>query len=110
MDVLYSNQKDDLLKVVNFMNTDDNRQIDRQQIRELIVNDACYLAVLEQLHYLEQLDLITIVSFDQNNECYILPEENYDLVSAKIEEIYKRKRVNLLKGIIDTSSKVAYVK
>ena len=95
-----------MLRVVNYMNTDDNRQIDRKQIREMIVNDACYLAVLEQLNYLKQLDLITIVPFDQNNECYILYEENYDLVCAKINEIYKQKRVDLVKGGIDIGSKV----
>ena len=106
MDILYSNQKDELLRVVNYMNTDDNRQIGRKQIREMIVNDDCYLAVLEQLNNLEQLDLITIVPFDQNNECYILNEENYDLVCAKINEIYKQKKVDLVKGIIDIGSKV----
>lgn len=106
MDIFYSNQKDELLRVVNYMNTDDNRQIDRKQIREMIVNDDCYLAILAQLNHLKQLDLITIVSFDQNNECYILYEENYDLVCAKINEIYKQKRVDSVKGIIDIGSKV----
>ncbi len=110
MDILYSNQKDELLRVVNYMNTDDARQIDRKQIREMIVNDDCYLNVLEQLNNLVQLDLITIVPFDQNNECYILSEENYDLVCAKINEIYKQKRVDLLKGIIDIGSKVIPLK
>lgn len=110
MDIFYSNQKDELLRVVNYMNTDDARQIDRKQIREMIVNDDCYLNVLEQLNNLVQLDLITIVPFDQNNECYILSEENYDLVCAKINEIYKQKRVDLLKGIIDIGSKVIPLK
>lgn len=110
MDIFYSNQKDELLRVVNYMNTDDARQIDRKQIREMIVNDDCYLNVLEQLNNLVQLDLITIVPFDQNNECYILSEKNYDLVCAKINEIYKQKRVDLLKGIIDIGSKVIPLK
>lgn len=109
MDIFYSNQKDELLRVVNYMNTDDNRQIDRKQIREMIVNDDCYLAILEQLNHLKQLDLITIVSFNQNNECYILYEENYDLVCAKINEIYKQKRVDSVKRIIDIGSKVNHL-
>lgn len=109
MDIFYSNQKDELLRVVNYMNTDDNRQIDRKQIREMIVNDDCYLAILEQLNHLKQLDLITIVSFNQNNECYILYEENYDLVCAKINEIYKQKRMDSVKRIIDIGSKVNHL-
>ena len=105
MDIFYSNQKDELLRVINYMHTDDSRQIDRRQIREMIVNDDCYLAVLEQLSNLKQLDLITIVPFDQNNESYILYEENYDIVCAKINEIYNLKRKKLVKGMIDIVSK-----
>ena len=109
MDIFYSNQKDELLRVINYMHTDDNRQIDRRQIREMIVNDECYLAVLEQLNHLEQLNLITIFSFDQNNECYILYED-YDIVCAKINEIYSSKRINLVKGLLEIGSKATSLK
>lgn len=110
MDIFYLNQKDELLRVINYMHTDDSRQIDRRQIREMIVNDECYLAVLEQLNHLEQLNLITIVPFDQNNECYILYEENYDIVCAKINEIYSSKRINRVKGLLDIGSKTTSLK
>lgn len=96
MDLLYAKEKEELLKVINWMRTDEHKQIDKDKIRELIVNDDCYLSVLEQLMNLKQLGYIWIVPLTGDNADYGL-DEDYDLVCAKINQIYNNKRKEFAK-------------
>ena len=96
IDLLYTSEQEELLRAINWMHTDDGSQIDRHQIREMIVNDDCYISVLEQLKTLKQLGYITILELDQDNEIYIL-SGNYDMLCAKINQIYSNKRKEFAK-------------